>query len=102
MQFRGAGQYPEKLTFGWTKFRGAGHGLLLATVFDHNEIKWIGLVWGVLATFPYIAITWWWKIIEIRKSLERCPPDAYSNLEARSVFPWKRAFKTKGDSFRKP
>jgi bifunctional non-homologous end joining protein LigD len=22
---RGAGQYPEKLSFGWTKFRGAGH-----------------------------------------------------------------------------
>ena len=71
-------------------------GLFLATVFDHNEIKWIGLVWGLLATFPYIAITWWWKIIEIRKSLERCPPDAYSNLEPRSLCPWKRAFKTRG------
>jgi len=25
VQFRGAGQYQEKLRFGWTKFRGAGH-----------------------------------------------------------------------------
>ena len=75
-------------------------GLALASLYNgHGSIKWIGFIWGLLATLPWLAITWWWKIREIRKSLERCPPDAYSNLEPRSLFPWKRAFKTKGDRF---
>jgi len=75
-------------------------GLALASLYNgHESIKWIGLIWGLLATLPWLAITWCWKIREIRKSLERCPPDAHSNLEPRSLFPWKRAFKTKGDRF---
>ena len=27
VSFRVLGQYPEKLSFGWTKFRGAGHSV---------------------------------------------------------------------------
>ena len=62
-------------------------GLALASLYDRNwSIKWIGFIWGLLATLPWLAITWWWKIREIRKSLERCPPDAYSKLEPRSLF----------------
>ena len=57
-------------------------GLFLATVFDqHESIKWIGFVWGFLATLPWLAITWCWKILEIRKSLKRYPPDEFSALE---------------------
>jgi hypothetical protein len=76
-------------------------GLLLATVFDQHEIKWIGLIWGLLATLPWLAITWWWKIREIRKSLERCPPDESSALKRGSLFPWKREFSRKAGSHRK-
>jgi hypothetical protein len=77
-------------------------GLALASLYNrHGSINWIGFIWGLLATLPWLAITWWWKIREIRKSLEQSPPDAYSNLEPRSLFPWKSVFKTKGGSFRK-
>jgi hypothetical protein len=77
-------------------------GLALASLYNrHESIGWIGFIWGLLATLPWLAITWSWKIREIRKSLEQCPPDAYSNRGPRSLFPWKSVFKTKGGSFRK-
>jgi hypothetical protein len=77
-------------------------GLALASLYNRRgSIKWIGFIWGLLATLPWLAITWSWKIRQIRKSLEQCPPDAYSNLGPRSLFPWKSGFKTKGESFRK-
>src|ERR1700722_4934891 len=68
-------------------------GLLVASLLDrHGTIKWIGLLWGFLAGLPWLAIAWYWKIVEIKKSLGRCPPDETSGLGQKALLPWKRDF----------
>jgi len=45
MQEKGTDQYPERLTFGWTKFRGAGHTGLPVVSCDSPDSHDNGSLW---------------------------------------------------------